>query len=170
MRHSPHSHLGAVPRTSLASIIDSVFRSDKAAPRPRRRPREVADDSTAGAQGCAQGSPNRGMEGGRLVMRYRARWRPALAGLLTAAWLSAGIPQQMPTASGQAEYVLYYSLDIPLAIPGLTLTDEGTKRTYVGALRRSLAGLPPAARDELVTAADRNPRLVRDYQQKTSSH
>jgi len=204
-------------------------------------------------------------------MRHLTRWRPAVAGLLTAAWLSVGMAHQMPTAFGQAEYVLYYSLDLPLSIPGLTLTDQGTRRTYVGALRGSLgglpltegsytyangasqragggtftmatkagpiragqilmtsdgkqttllffgtylgarlsfaltgsgdqfggagvvatglaettfqsheqyvaaireatAGLPQAARDELLTAADRNPRLVRDYQQKSSSH
>ena len=181
-----------------------------------------------------------------------------------------GIPQPLPTASAQAEYVLYYSFDLPLSIPGLTLTDQGTKHSYVGTLRGTLgglaltegsytyangisqragggtftmatkaghiqagqilmtsdgkqttllffgtylgtrlsfaltasgeqfggagvvatglaettfqsheqyvaavreatAGLSQAARDELVTAADRNPRLVRTYQQKSSS-
>src|SRR5262249_37499744 len=46
-------------------------------------------------------------------------------------------------ALGQSdEYMLYYSLDVPPLNTGITLTDEGEKRSYNGTLRGVLGGLP----------------------------
>ncbi|HYM91761.1 MAG TPA: hypothetical protein VEW91_09025 [bacterium] len=66
------------------------------------------------------------------------RWRRAGA-VLAAAWLLAAL---LPQASGQPEYSLYYHFEIPLTVLGLTVTDDGTKRTYKGTLLGTLGGIP----------------------------
>jgi hypothetical protein len=46
-------------------------------------------------------------------------------------------------AAGQSdEYSLYYSFEVPLSTPGITVTDDGEKRSYSGTLRGLLGGLP----------------------------
>ncbi len=66
--------------------------------------------------------------------------------LVAAAVLAAGFlavaPAGLDWASGQPEYSLYYSFDVPLSIPGIALSDDGTKRTYNGTLRGTLGGIP----------------------------
>lgn len=67
--------------------------------------------------------------------------RRVLAALCAAAVLAAGLAADR--ASGQSEeYPLYYSFDIPLAMQGATVTDEGQRLTYTGTFRGTLGALP----------------------------
>lgn len=56
--------------------------------------------------------------------------------------LGAVLLRSAPAASALPSYLLYYSFEVPLALPGLTLTDNGVQKSYTGTLRGSLGGLP----------------------------
>lgn len=47
-----------------------------------------------------------------------------------------------PQALALPSYTLYYSFQIPLALPGVSMQDSGTRTTYGGTLRGTLGGLP----------------------------
>lgn len=47
-----------------------------------------------------------------------------------------------PGAPARSPYYLYYSFEVPPVMPGLSLSEEGTRQTYTGTLRGSLGGLP----------------------------
>jgi hypothetical protein len=53
-----------------------------------------------------------------------------------------GLASVIPAASALPSYPLYYSFEIPLALPGMTVTDEGVQKSYTGTLRGTLGGLP----------------------------
>jgi len=67
-------------------------------------------------------------------------WR-VVAIAATAAGLLTIAPIWSERAAGQPEYALYYSFDIPLSIGGITLSDDGTKKTFNGSLRGTLGGV-----------------------------
>jgi hypothetical protein len=75
-----------------------------------------------------------------IMTPFTTRWRliavaAVAAGLLTVA------PVWLDRAAGQPEYALYYSFDVPLLIGGITLSDDGTKKTFNGSLRGTLGGV-----------------------------
>ncbi len=74
-------------------------------------------------------------------MRNGLGRRRAAGAFMAAAVLLAALARP-PQASGQPEYSLYYRFDVPTAVLGFTASDDGTKRTYTGALRGTLGGIP----------------------------
>lgn len=48
----------------------------------------------------------------------------------------------VPTGRANSPYYLYYRFEVPLVLPGISLSEEGTRETYSGTLRGSLGGLP----------------------------
>lgn len=69
------------------------------------------------------------------------RWLLAAVAVVGAGILAVA-PVRLDRASGQPEYTLYYSFEVPLSIPGIALSDDGTKQTYNGTLRGTLGGIP----------------------------
>ncbi|HKV45456.1 MAG TPA: hypothetical protein VJT32_12425 [bacterium] len=76
------------------------------------------------------------------MVRYPPRWLCAWAGALAVTVALAGEPLAPSLAADEPVYMLYYRLELPLATPTLTLTDNGTKRTFAGTFRGVLGGLP----------------------------
>lgn len=76
-------------------------------------------------------------------MRHSLRcWVLAAVAVVGAGMLTV-VPGRPDRAAGQSdEYPLYYSLDVPLSIPGITLSDDGSKRTYNGTMRGTIGGIP----------------------------
>jgi hypothetical protein len=56
--------------------------------------------------------------------------------------LAAVLLAAVPGGRANPLYYLYYSFDVPLVLPGISLSEEGTRETYSGTLRGSLGGLP----------------------------
>ena len=54
-----------------------------------------------------------------------------------------------------------------VVVTGLAETNFRSHEQYVAAVRDAIATLPQAARDQIVSQADQNVRMVRDYQQRT---
>jgi len=71
---------------------------------------------------------------------YR-RWT-RLAGAAVALIAALVIPGRSPAVSAPPPYMLYYAFDVPLALPGLVLSDAGSKTIYTGTLKGTLGGLP----------------------------
>ena len=66
-----------------------------------------------------------------------------LAPAAQALWLCAdGVSQGCPQAQALPSYPLYFSFQIPLALPGITLQEDGSRTIYTGTLRGTLGGLP----------------------------
>jgi len=76
-----------------------------------------------------------------IIMMQSARLWRLVAIAATAAGLLTIAPVWPDRAAGQPEYALYYSFDIPLSIGGITLSDEGTKKTFNGSLRGTFGGV-----------------------------
>ncbi len=53
---------------------------------------------------------------------------------------------------------------------GLAETDFSSHERYAAAIRQAIATLPGRDQQEILTQADQNPRLVRDYQQHPPAH
>lgn len=83
--------------------------------------------------------PQRGVDAS---MRSSLGRRRVLAALFGATVLAAGLPAADRALGQSEEYPLYFSFDIPLAMQGTTLTDEGQKNSYNGTLRGTIGGLP----------------------------
>lgn len=80
------------------------------------------------------------------VFGCRARWLRTIAAGVCVVILAALALGRVPRAAAQPNYLLYYSLQIPLTLPGITLSDDGsTHTTYTGTLRGTLGGLPLAS-------------------------
>jgi hypothetical protein len=58
------------------------------------------------------------------------------------AGILATAPVGLDRASGQPEYALFYNFEVPLSVPGIALSDDGTKQTFNGTLRGTLGGIP----------------------------
>ncbi len=75
-----------------------------------------------------------------IMTQFTTRWQ-----LIAVAAVAAGLliiaPVSLDRAAGQPEYALYYSFDVPLSIGGITLSDDGTKKTFNGSLRGTLGGV-----------------------------
>lgn len=58
--------------------------------------------------------------------------------------LAVAIAMLAPTTPATAlpAYPLYYSFQVPLALPGMTLQEDGARTTYTSTLRGTLGGLP----------------------------
>jgi hypothetical protein len=58
--------------------------------------------------------------------------------------LAAALALLAPAAPAGAlpSYPLYYSFQIPLALPGISVQEDGARTTYAGTLRGTLGGLP----------------------------
>jgi hypothetical protein len=69
-------------------------------------------------------------------------WRLVTA-LATAGGLLIVAPAWLDRAGGQSEseYALYYRFEVPVAIGGMAVSDEGTKKTFNGTLRGTLGGI-----------------------------
>ena len=69
----------------------------------------------------------------------RTRWATAARSILAIA-----VVVLAPASPGAAlpSYPLYYSFQIPLALPGITLQEDGSRTIYTGTLRGTLGGLP----------------------------
>jgi hypothetical protein len=92
-------------------------------------------------RGAVLAKERREMLGMECVFGYRhRRLRRILAGavLLSLALISTLLPR----ATAQPAYFLYYSLEVPLALPSLALSDSGVRTLYTGTLRGTLGGLP----------------------------
>ena len=76
-----------------------------------------------------------------IIMTQSARLWRLVAIAATAAGLLTIAPVWPDRAAGQPEYALYYSFDIPLSIGGITMSDEGTKKTFNGSLRGTIGGV-----------------------------
>ncbi len=76
-----------------------------------------------------------------VIMTQSARLWRLVAIAATAAGLLTIAPVWPDRAAGQPEYALYYNFDIPLSIAGITLSGEGTKKTFNGSLRGTLGGV-----------------------------
>jgi hypothetical protein len=65
--------------------------------------------------------------------------------LVTVAATAGGLlivaPAWLDRAAGQSEYTLYYRFEVPLAIGGIAVSDNGTKKTFNGTLRGALGGI-----------------------------
>ncbi len=80
------------------------------------------------------------------VFGCRPRWLRTIAAGACVVILAAPPLGRVPPAAAQSIYLLYYSLEIPLALPGITLSDDGSTHTiYTGTLRGTLGGLPLAS-------------------------
>ena len=76
-------------------------------------------------------------------MRSSTGRRRVLAAAMIAVVVLAVGSVRSDRASGQSdEYSLYYSFDVPLSTPTITVTDDGAKHAYSGTLRGMLGGLP----------------------------
>ena len=85
----------------------------------------------------------------RAVAAGRARGlaaagRRALLALGAGMGLGSALAMLAPTFLGAAlpSYPLYHSFQIPLALPAITLQDDGARTLYTGTLRGTLGGLP----------------------------
>jgi hypothetical protein len=76
-----------------------------------------------------------------IIMTQSARLWRLVAIAATAVGLLTIAPVWPDRAAGQPEYALYYSFDVPLSIAGITLSDEGTKKTFNGSLRGTFGGV-----------------------------
>lgn len=85
-------------------------------------------------------APGRGVAS--IVRSFSGRRRVLAAALLGAVVLAVGSVRSDRALGQSDEYMLYYSLDVPPLNTGITLTDEGEKRSYNGTLRGVLGGLP----------------------------
>jgi len=74
------------------------------------------------------------------VFEARRQWLRIVLGIGVASVVT--MLSSLPLVARLPSYPLFYSFEIPLALPGLLLADEGTQKTYTGALRGSLGGLP----------------------------
>ncbi len=74
-------------------------------------------------------------------MNARARALGVLPAAVCVGAIAALLAAQ-PGMPALPSYALYYSFEIPLALPAITLGDEGARKTYAGTLRGSLGGLP----------------------------
>lgn len=73
---------------------------------------------------------------------FPGRRRALAAAMIGAVVLAVG-STRLDLALGQSdEYALYYSFDVPPLITGIALTDTGERRSYNGALRGTLGGVP----------------------------
>lgn len=80
------------------------------------------------------------MRGMECLFEYRRWTRPVGAGVaLIAAMVMPGLA---PAVSAPPPYMLYFAFDVPLALPGLVLSDDGSKTVYIGTLKGTLGGLP----------------------------
>ncbi len=68
--------------------------------------------------------------------------RVILAAALALLAPAAGAFWRAPQAQAQPSYPLYYSFQIPLALPGISIQEGGSRTTYTGTLRGTLGGLP----------------------------
>lgn len=73
---------------------------------------------------------------------FPGRRRVLAAAMIGAVVLAVGSARSDLALGQSDEYALYYSFDVPPLITGITLTDEGEKRSYNGTLRGVMGGLP----------------------------
>ena len=73
---------------------------------------------------------------------FPARRRMLAAAMIGAVVLAVGSARSDLALGQSDEYALYYSFDVPPLITGITVTEEGEKRSYNGTLRGVLGGLP----------------------------
>jgi hypothetical protein len=76
------------------------------------------------------------------VGSFPGRRRVLAAAMIGAVVLAVGSARSDLALGQTDEYALYYSFDVPPLNTGITLTDEGEKRSYNGTLRGMLGGLP----------------------------
>lgn len=87
--------------------------------------------------GARASAVNRARRFARAVMcTLRA---PTVRGLLGTAIVVLVLTSPSPALPS---YPLYYSFQIPLALPGIMLQEDGSRTIYTGTLRGSLGGLP----------------------------
>jgi hypothetical protein len=67
------------------------------------------------------------------------------AGIVTATGVLTFTPASLSPVSGQSTYSLFFRFEIPRVIPGLSLAEGATKRTYTGTLLGTLGGVPLTA-------------------------
>lgn len=71
-----------------------------------------------------------------------SRRRMLAAAMIGAVVLAVGSARSDLALGQTDEYALYYSFDIPPLITGITMSEDGEKRSYNGTLRGMLGGLP----------------------------
>ena len=109
-----------------------VTRKKRGASRQRRTRETVYDEMVRGGRHRARA---------RASASARAR-KCAILGATIALLAAPGALWCPPRAQALPSYTLYYAFQIPLALPGLSVQDSGTRTTYGGTLRGTLGGLP----------------------------